>query len=82
MPRTTYLDAQKAQCVMWASNGHGPTAIRRLYRTHFGGAPPSRSAITQWVTDYAECGTRAHRGGNGRSSISEAKKDTDQTTVP
>ena len=74
MPRATYSDAQKAHCVMWASNGHGPTAIRRLHRTKYGGAPPSRTSISQWVTDYEECGTHAHRGGNGRPSFSDAKK--------
>ena len=74
MPLTTYSDAQKAQCVMWASNGHGPTAIRRFYQTKYGGASPSSTEISQWGTDYEERGTHAHRGGNGRPSISDAKK--------
>ena len=55
-------------------NGHGPTAIRRLYRTKYGGAALSRTAISQWVTYYEERGTHAHRGGNGRPSIRDAKK--------
>ena len=74
MPRTTYSDAQKAQCVMWASNGHGPTDIQRLHQTKYCGASPSRTEIIQWVTDYEERGTHAHWGGHGRPFISDAKK--------
>ena len=59
---------------MWALNGHGPTAIQRLYQTKYSGAPPSRTEISQWVTNYEESGTHDHRGGNGRPSISDAKK--------
>ena len=74
MPRTAFTDAQKAQCVIWTSEGYRPTAIQRLFRTKYECNAPSRKSILKWVEDYRSRGSHSHRGGNGRPGISEEKR--------
>ena len=70
MSRSGYTDAERAQCVIWISEGYGATDVQRLFRNEYNRHPPARSTIRQWREDYQTRGSHAHRGGNGRPRIS------------
>ena len=70
MSRSGYTDAERAQCVIWISEGYGATEVQRLFQNAYDRHPPARSTIRQWREDYQTRGSHAHRGENGRPRIS------------
>ena len=45
MSRNGFTDAERAQCVIWMTEGYGATAVERLFRDEYGETPPDRSTI-------------------------------------
>ncbi len=75
MQRSGYTNAERAQCVIWISQGYGATDVQRLFQEAYRRNPPARSTIRQWREDYQERGSHNHRGGNGRPRISTAVRN-------
>jgi len=75
MPNISYTDQQKAQCVIWKAQGHGGTAIQRKFFTKYRITAPSRRIINVWYQSYIDRGSHAHRGGDGRPTISVEKQN-------
>ena len=59
----------------WLLEGFGTSPIQRLFEDEFNITSPARSTMRQWREEYEKRGTHAHRGGNGRPQITEAKKN-------
>lgn len=74
MPPHGFLNTEKAQCVIWNSEGYGKTAFQRRFRTKYNKSPPSRHAIQNWIKEYRTRGNQNHMGGNGRPQISQQEK--------
>ena len=73
MPRIRYSNLHKHACVSWLLEGYGTSAVQPLFQDRFNMTSPTRSTMRQWREDYQSRGTHAHRGGNGRTQITEAK---------
>ena len=71
----SYTDAERAQCVLWISQGHGGTDVQRLFRNAYERRPRARSTIRQWLEEYQTRGSHSRRGGNGRPRINTAVRD-------
>ena len=57
------------------TEGHGATAVQRLFRDEYSRTPPARSMVRLWRVDYQEPGTHKHRGAKGRLQISGQTKN-------
>ena len=75
MQRSGYTNAERAQCVLWISEGYGATEVQSLFVDSYGRRRPARSTIRQWRNDYQERGNHDHRGWNGRPRITIAVRD-------
>ncbi len=62
MQRSGYTNAERAQCVIWISQGYGATDVQRLFQEAYRRNPPARSTIRQWHEDYQERGSHNYRG--------------------
>ena len=70
-----FTDAERAQCVIWMTEGYRVTAVQRLFWSEHSRMPPARSVIRLWRADYQQQGTHTHRLGNGRPKINAKTKN-------
>ena len=75
MSRNGFTDAERAQCVIWMTEGYEATAVQRLFRDEYSRTPPARSTIRIQRSDYQQIGIHTHRGGNGCPQISAQTKN-------
>lgn len=75
MLNISYINQQIAQCVLWMTEGHRPTAIRRVSFPKYQVLAPLRRTINVWYQSYVENGSHANRGRNGRPTISYKKEN-------
>ena len=75
MSRKGFTDAERAQCVIWMTEGYGETAVERIFRGDNSKMPTARSIIRLWWTDYQQRGTHMHKGGNEHPQRSPQTKN-------
>ena len=45
MSRNGFNNAERAQCVIWMTEGYGATAVQRIFRDEYSRTPPARFTI-------------------------------------
>ncbi len=72
MQRNGFTYAERAQCVLWLSQGYPGTNVLGLFHDSYGTSPSAHYTIQQWCDEYQTRGLHNHRGGNGRGRIGSA----------